>query len=113
MYYYDPIEEPGDKKATYRNLAMLTYDEHQSYEKQRRTRLFAEKYKAFTGTEYLSLYPRSPPTHKMWRADHFGQKHWVSTKETHFTQKPPNDLLKNFKIGKLKDNEVCFFLNFL
>jgi len=27
--------------------------------------------------------------HKMWRADYFGQEHWIETKETHFVDLPP------------------------
>ena len=29
----------------------------------------------------------------MWRADYFGQEHWVTTKETHFERLPPSEEL--------------------
>jgi len=39
-------------------------------------------------------YPRSPASHHMWRADYFGQEHWVTTSETHFVQHPPKEQAK-------------------
>jgi len=50
---------------------------------------FGEAYKNFTGgAEWLTMFPRTRPTHKIWRADYYGQEHTVSTRETHFTSIP-------------------------
>eukprot|EP00560_Eucampia_antarctica_P004543 CAMPEP_0197834052 /NCGR_PEP_ID=MMETSP1437-20131217/21024_1 /TAXON_ID=49252 ORGANISM="Eucampia antarctica, Strain CCMP1452" /NCGR_SAMPLE_ID=MMETSP1437 /ASSEMBLY_ACC=CAM_ASM_001096 /LENGTH=456 /DNA_ID=CAMNT_0043438465 /DNA_START=376 /DNA_END=1746 /DNA_ORIENTATION=+ len=99
LYFYDPIEGKEE------NLAKLTNDEWQRYEKQKRSQAFAKTYKEFTGRNYLSLYPRPPPSHKLWMADHFGQTHWVTSKETHFTRHPPQDELKRVTRRKLQDDE--------
>jgi len=50
---------------------------------------FAARYKAFTGgSEWLTMWPRDPPRHTMWRADVLGQTHTITTKETYFVQLP-------------------------
>lgn len=100
LYYYDPIDEKPE------NIAKLTNDEWLRYEKQKRSQKFAKVYKEFTSRDYLSLYPRPPPAHKLWRADHFGQTHWATTSETHFTQQPPKKKLNWVTKRKLQDNEV-------
>merc|ERR1711957_471025 len=33
----------------------------------------------------------------MWRADYFGQTHWVTSKETHFKELPGNSKLRKIK----------------
>mmetsp|Transcript_55628 Transcript_55628/g.166690 ORF Transcript_55628/g.166690 Transcript_55628/m.166690 type:complete len:291 (-) Transcript_55628:42-914(-) len=40
------------------------------------------------------MYARDKPSHYMWRADVFDQEHWVTTKETHFVELPPEEKLK-------------------
>ena len=52
--------------------------------------IYNEFYKDATGPSYLSNYLRDPRMHHMWRADYFGQEHWVTTKETHFVEMPPS-----------------------
>jgi hypothetical protein len=48
----------------------------------------------------------------MYPADYFGQTHTVETKETHFVQIPPNELLgvaqNDGSKRKLLDDEVSF-----
>lgn len=100
LYFYDPIDEQPEK------IAKLTNDEWQRYEKQKRSQNFAKLYKEFTGRDYLSLYPRPPPVHKLWRADHFGQFHWTTTAETHFIKQPPRNLLNRVQSRKLQDDEI-------
>jgi len=93
VYYYDAIAVDGDDDATQRNLDALSHDEFQSYQEHVDSREFAKHYFEFTGREYLSIYPRNAPSHKIWRADYFGQEHWVTTRETHFVDVPRDDEL--------------------
>jgi len=93
VYYYDPITVEGDEEATQRNLDRLTSREFQAYQDHVSSRIFGKQYFEFTGREYLSLYPRNAPSHKIWRADYFGQEHWVTTKETHYVEMPPDEKL--------------------
>ena len=93
-FTYDPYHIEGDKKKTKQNLKVLSKSDRKLYDKMRRTHLFNEEYKTFTGRSYLANFPRPRPMHHMWRADYFGQTHWVVTKETHVTTMPPDDILK-------------------
>lgn len=92
LYYYDPIEVPGNKTATELNLAQLTMDEFEKYNIMVRNRKFAQVYREITGREYLSMYPRKQPHYFMWPADYFGQEHWVTSKETQFDSVPRDKL---------------------
>jgi hypothetical protein len=94
IYVYDPYQVEGDEIATENNLKQLSKVDRANYEKWRKTLLFHEQYKNFTGRSYLANYLRPPPQHFMWRADYFGQEHWVETRETHFVQLPPEDLIQ-------------------
>lgn len=90
VYRYDPYLVEGDPKQTEKNLQdELDSEELKVYQKMDRTRRFGEIYKEKTGRSYLVNYPRNPPRHFLWRADYFGQTHWVTTKETHFNVLPP------------------------
>jgi hypothetical protein len=113
-YYYDPLENAMDPDQTKLNLATLTYKQYEMYEKMKRTQLFNLKYKEVTGREYLSHYPRQKPQHYMWRADYFGQTHWVTSPEVHFRQLPPAQDLKSINTYGtrriLKDEEVSSFI---
>ena len=93
IYYYDPYTVEGDPVKTEENLKELTHIEREKYDTWRKTLLFNEFYRNATGRTYLSNYLRSPPMHHMWRADYFGQEHWVTTKETHFVEMPPAEAL--------------------
>ena len=65
---------------------------------------------------HLYLYPRNPPSHKIWPADYFGQEHWVTTKETHFVSVPRDDELGGIeKVGSqrvLRDEEPRLLQNY-
>ncbi|KAL7467426.1 hypothetical protein ACHAXS_007665 [Conticribra weissflogii] len=63
---------------------------------------FMEKYKAFTGNEWLAFYPRDPPRHKIWPADYFGQEHRVRTSETQFVSMPPWEDLRSYELDPQK-----------
>lgn len=89
VHYYDDIAVDDDPDATERNVAKLSPDHQNRYRAHVDSRKFNKLYLDFTGREYLALYPRNVPSHKMWPADHFGQEHWVSTRETHFVANPP------------------------
>mmetsp|Transcript_25348 Transcript_25348/g.50790 ORF Transcript_25348/g.50790 Transcript_25348/m.50790 type:complete len:506 (+) Transcript_25348:139-1656(+) len=97
VYYYDPITVPGDEEATQTNLDNLSVQEFESYRRHVDNRDFAKHYFNFTGREYLSMYPRNKPSHKIWRADYFGQEHWVTTRETHFVEHPQLEELSPIK----------------
>ena len=109
VYFYDPIMVEGDEEATQRNLDTLSHAEFEQYQKHVDNREFSKKYFEFTGREYLAFYPRNKPSHKMWRADYFGQTHWVTTPETHFVTLPDESELGPIKeIGSariLKEND--------
>jgi prolyl 4-hydroxylase len=106
-YVYDPYYVEGDPKQTEKNLkANLNKEERKQYDKWRKTLLFNEQYKNFTGRSYLANYgdngPRKPPSHFMWPADYFGQEHWVTTNETHFDRLPPEEDLEPILISGSK-----------
>jgi hypothetical protein len=105
VYVYDPYLVAGDDAATLNNLkTFLSEEERPLYDGWNRTRTFHDIYRNFTGRSYLANYLRAPPTHFMWPADHFGQQHWITTRETHFTQMPPKELLG--KIGHYGTSRV-------
>jgi len=89
VFYYDPFYVPNDPELTRKRLVNLSFIDYEKYEELRRNRAFGEKYEKFTGREYISRFPRPQPRHKMWRADYFGQEHWVTSEETHFNKIPP------------------------
>jgi hypothetical protein len=92
IYVYNPYKVDGDPKQTEANLAKaLSKAERKNYKQWTTTLSFHEQYLNFTGRSYLANYLRAPPSHHMWRADYFGQEHWVTTKETHFVTVPPQD----------------------
>jgi hypothetical protein len=111
-YFYDPLTIPDDKAKTQQNLKELTLDELAKYETMRRNILFSQEYRQTTGREYLAMYPRKKPSHFMWRADYFGQTHWVTTQETHFTEVPSKKVKPIKTYGKarvLKEEEPKLF----
>ncbi len=93
VYIYDPYHVEGDNEQTKKNLQVLNEEEMVLYRKIRKSYLFGLEYKKFTGRSYLANYPRARPPHFIWRADHFNQTHWVTTRETRFLRKPPDDEL--------------------
>jgi len=118
LYVYDPYKAEGDPEQTEKNLQKhLSVKERAQYDKWKKTLLYNEQYKAFTGRSYLANYgddgPRAPSNHHMWRADYFGQEHWVTTKETHFVSLPPNRQLGPVRsVGSqriLKDSDPRIF----
>lgn len=89
IYVYDPYLVDGDEAATEANLQQsLTEEERRMYDQWKKTLLFNEQYRNFTGRSYLSNYLREPSKHFMWPAEYFGQEHWVTTRETHFETLP-------------------------
>ena len=83
IYVFDPVEEGlmtikdysrADKEKYYGQLTNVE---------------FGKRYKEFTGADWLGMFPKSRPHHKMWRADSFGQVHTVYTNETQFMFWPP------------------------
>jgi len=102
LYIYDPYFVKDDNLQTEKNLNKhLNEKEFSQYDKWRKTLSFNEQYKKFTGRSYLANFgddgPRKATSHFMWRADYFGQEHWVTTKETHFDRLPPSE-----EVGPIK-----------
>ena len=93
IYVFDPYYVQDDEEATAANLEILDEEELELYNGMRKTLLFNEVYREATGRSYLANYPKKPSDHHMWRADYFGQTHWTTTRETHFTSMPPSDSL--------------------
>ena len=93
VYYYDAITVHDNIDATLDNVAKLTLYEQEAYKAHIDSRKFCDYYYQFTGRQYLSLYPRTKPIHKLWPATYFGQEHWVTSRETHFITNPPLDEL--------------------
>ena len=84
LYYYDPFD--FDAHKAHKSLSDQQYP---LYLLQWHNKIFAEQYKAFTGTEWLALYKqKQPPRFHMWRADAFGQTHSITTKEIQFVELP-------------------------
>ena len=109
LYIYDPYTVPGDKKATEAKLSKLSRKDRQLYDMWKTTLNFSDQYLNVTGRTYLSNYLRPPPTHYMWRADYFGQEHWVTSKEVHFNTLPPQSETQKIKTygkdRKLREDE--------
>eukprot|EP00592_Proboscia_alata_P009378 CAMPEP_0194357626 /NCGR_PEP_ID=MMETSP0174-20130528/5087_1 /TAXON_ID=216777 /ORGANISM="Proboscia alata, Strain PI-D3" /LENGTH=453 /DNA_ID=CAMNT_0039127735 /DNA_START=340 /DNA_END=1698 /DNA_ORIENTATION=+ len=105
-YVFDPYKDGVSltKDATHRykkGISSLSQDQLDLYYTQREDIDFASQYKAFTGIDWLSLYPkRKRPSHQMWTADYFGQQHSVTTSETHFKETPPDDMLGKISNAK-------------
>ena len=85
LYYYDPFNFNYNKAAKALTDAQLNL-----YHLQLSNRIFADQYRAFTGTDWLALHgQKHPPRFHMWRADAIGQTHTVETEEIHFVKEPP------------------------
>lgn len=118
LYVYDPYLVEDDPEQTEKNLQEhLNEKERSQYDKWKKTLLYNEQYKAFTGRSYLANFgddgPRAASNHFMWRADYFGQEHWVTTKETHFVSLPDmSELGRVQEVGSqrvLKDSDPRHF----
>jgi prolyl 4-hydroxylase len=95
IYVYDPYLVEGDPVATENKLKKeLTKEERVKYNLWHRNLIFNEQYRNATGRSYLANFPRGRPRHFMWRADYFGQEHWVTSRETQFVELPPEDDLE-------------------
>lgn len=111
-YFVDPFSEddgePGRcRKAGAELLSLdeLSENDRASYNQHHYNLEFGKKYKEFTGgSEWLTMYPRSPPRHKIWRADYFGQEHRVETAETHFVEYPPVEKLPKMTMEAMRRN---------
>ncbi|CAB9499451.1 Probable prolyl 4-hydroxylase [Seminavis robusta] len=93
-YAYDPYFVEDDPEATDDVLQKeLNEEEYDKYIQWLDTLNFSDQYLEFTGRAYIANYLRNRPLHHIWRADYFGQEHWVETRETHFEQVPPQEVL--------------------
>lgn len=106
LYAYDPYYVEGDPEATEANLKKaLSKADRAKYDVWRKTLRFNEFYLKKTGRSYLANYLRDPPMHFMWRADYFGQEHYVESRETHFIEEPPNAELEPI-LAKSKQRQL-------
>jgi prolyl 4-hydroxylase len=113
VYYCDPFT-PNDltnpAKGEYvgdeiRSLSDLSGADLEHYKAHMLNIEFAQRYKWFTGgSEWLSMYPKAPPRHKIWRADYFGQEHQVTTRETHFLAEPPSEVLHRLSLKEMRES---------
>lgn len=112
IYYCDPFvaNDPSDPSAGVHKgptLSKLDLDAEQQklYDSAQFNREFAPMYKNFTGgSEWLGNFPTEPPRHHMWRADYFGQEHHIQTRETHFVELPPEELLHRIATKDMRRN---------
>jgi prolyl 4-hydroxylase len=113
VYYCDPFSEESRTQDTHargavapgklRSLHELSNDDLDDYAAHVYNLEFGELYKNFTGgSEWLSMYPRDPPKHHIWRADFFGQQHVVQTQETQFIELPPSEELHSLSISEMR-----------
>lgn len=116
VYYYDAITVSDNVDETLVNVNKLTLYEQQAYKAHIDSRKFSEYYYQFTGRQYLSFYPRTPPIHRLWPANYFGQEHWVTSRETHFITNPPLvELTSIDEFGSeriLQDNDARLLSNY-
>ena len=114
LYTFDPFSNDAEQRGEFysaepRSLDDLNGAERGRYDLQKRNLEFARTYREFTGRDWLALYPkRERPRNHMWRADFFGQQHWVESRETHFVTVPNAASLadKKYVERKLADDEV-------
>lgn len=113
-YYCDPFtpNDSSDPSAgvlgqPVRSLDELNDAEKKLYDAASFNRAFAPLYKNFTGgSDWLGNFPTEKPKHFMWRADYFGQQHQIESKETHFLELPPDDLLHELSVMEMKGSNV-------
>lgn len=94
LHVYDPYYIEGYPEVTESYVSMLSQELQSLYKQWRRTIEFSQHYTKATGRAFLShsrsqTTPLTPPKHSMWRADYFGQEHWVTTREVHYDRLPP------------------------
>eukprot|EP00977_Amphora_coffeiformis_P019470 scaffold7281_cov171-Amphora_coffeaeformis.AAC.4 len=97
IYTYDPyhIKVHPDPPS------FLSVEHQQQYRNWRQRLSFHETYLAKTGRSYLPHLVRPQPRHFMWPAEYIGQEHWITSKQTHFTEFPPPELLGKIEaVGK-------------
>jgi len=87
LYVYDPIADGSMKRSS------LTKKQLERYYEQLTNLNFAKEYKEFTGSEWLAMFPKARPTHKMFRADYFNQVHTVHTNETQYQLWPSDNMI--------------------
>lgn len=109
-YFCDPYsEDQGEPGRAFtrekRKLNELSGRDLEFYHKHKYNLEFGHQYKNFTGIEWLSMYGRAPPRHKLWAADFFGQEHHVITKETQFIEQPPWDILPSISPAARKEDD--------
>jgi prolyl 4-hydroxylase len=110
VYYCNPYEQSDGTNPAHalyrpnpRSLEELSPEDRERYNAHQYNLEFAQLYKNFTGSEWLTMYPRNPPKHKIWRADYFGQTHIVPTNETHFLTVPSS--LHHLSVDEMGQNK--------
>jgi len=120
VYYFDPYTADDNRDPSrckylgskVRDTRKLSPEDYKEYNAHKNNLVFGAMYKNFTGgSEWLTMYPKNPPRHHIWRADYFGQEHRVVTPETQFREIPPADELHRLKKEEMRrdtDEPVAF-----
>lgn len=110
-YYCDPFVDNDESQPGHAlhhgpklSLDELDQDDLADYEAYRANLAFAERYRNFTGYEWLSFYPRTPPQHPVWHAEYYGQTYQVTTNETHFLRMP--ERLPKVSIQEMRESDT-------
>lgn len=83
-----------------------TAHDQQQYTKWRKILLFHQQYLVTTGRSYLPNSVRQPPRHFQWPAEYLGQEHWITTKQTHFTELPPPEIMSENKAAADRERRM-------
>lgn len=106
IHWYDPYLEQNDdddgKALKERIDRELSPTNQPLYWQWRNTLRFHKYYYNVTGRTYMARFPRAPPIHFMWPAQHFDQEHWITTRERHFVKALPADAVQ---LRKMKEDE--------
>jgi len=89
VVYYDPYT--GDDISSSdreHELSKLSSLEYEKYNMHKLNLVYGREYLAVTQRAWLTTFPTPMHMHHMWEARYFGQKHVVTTKQTHFTSLP-------------------------
>jgi hypothetical protein len=100
----DPLSRGVQLSGGGRSVDSLSAQDRANYESHKFNIHFGSLYQNFTGLEWLTMYPKRPPQHKIWRADYFGQEHHIQTKETQFLEIPPVEKLHKLKKSELRQH---------
>jgi len=83
---YDPFD---GLDADDEEIADWSMDMRKKYQMQKLNMAYGREYLATTQRQWLSMFPRPMTMHYMWDARYMNQKHFFTTKQTHFIKTLP------------------------